>query len=587
MKLSLRVRINLIYTIAISILLFIVIFLLQTKLEDYLIDRICNEMRIKILLLDQILTEKDLPENKTSPKQLHKKLSYIKKNILGCRITLVMLDGKVIADTEVKDVSIMDNHRYRREILLALKNTFGRSIRYSNTINMDMLYYAFFTGKYIIRISRPLSDVKRNLSAVNNIILLFFIILLILILVINFLLSGFITRPINIMTEFSKKYREGNLYDRMTVARSDEIGILQSTMNDMAENLDLQMKTIRQEKELIQKVVLTIAESLLVISTEGKIILTNKAFEKLFPGQDEYTGKFYFEAINSVRLNFLIEQALKTGEKYIEEFELVRMEELIVESYFLPIQGGKELLIILRDVTNTKKLQKIKSDFIENASHELKTPVSIITGYIETLTGKKDLEEKTKEDFIKRISKNIERLNHLILDISSLSEIEKGSHFFKRKRVDLYKIILRIINSLEARIKKQNLVCKILSEKKEVFVTGNENLLESIFYNLLTNSINYSKTGGHITFKIEEKTNAVVEIKVIDTGIGFPSKENKRIFERFYRIDKGRSREKGGTGLGLSIVKHAVLFHKGEITAESKGEGTGSVFTVCLPILKD
>ncbi len=543
-------------------------------------------MKRDIQLLDRYL-ELYLQAHNISGKKFNPELSRflgkLKKQFLAYRITLVKKDGIVIADSDSANSEIFENHRYRKEIQQAKREVFGFSSRFSTTFRTEMLYLAYFNDNYYVRIARLLDDVDSDLAIVNRVLLIVVGLVLLLMFFLNIVVSNQITKPIREMAVVASTYHEQNFSGRMQVRRDDEIGFLQATMNEMAGNIELLLANIRNEKGRLEDVINTINEGLLLVGSDGKTVLFNDNFVKMFPGKPKYKGVPYYSLIGLNKLNSAVEEAFKKKDNVRLELDMIKIEERFVEVTILPVVKEAGVLVVLKDITDKKKYQKMKSDFVANASHELKTPISIVSGYIESLRDESGIDKAERQKFFDRIENNLSRLTNLVGDITTLNKLEDGDVSFQQEKTDLNKLIEQLLFSLSAKLEDRSVTVDF-RQHRQIVLLANYNGLESVFYNLIDNAINYNKEeSGFIQIDIEQENGCAV-VSVFNEGEGLPKGKEKRIFERFYRVNKGRARNSGGTGLGLSIVKHAVLNHGGTVTASSDGLGKGVLFKVKLPI---
>ncbi len=570
---KLSFKLILAYVSLIICLVLIVFMLLGALLRDTHIGMIRDMMSSNAQLIELALKNK---ENKISDSRLKKEINTLSE-IMNLRITLIKTDGVVIADSDVKDIKHLDNHLYRQEITAALNEKTGSSVRYSNTLKIDMLYYAQKSGDYLIRLAKPLFEVETSLSRLKSLILNVSIIVIITSIIIITLISIKFTRPINETLEFAGEFSRGRYEKRILNYSDDEIGILQNALNKMADTI---VGTINEhifEQEKLKITIESISDGIALVDNNKNILISNNAFTELLSINTSMDKKLYFEIIRNRKLNSNIEISLKNAQR--SSFEIDTTNERILDVVLNPIQSKKSLqgiLIVLHDISERKKIEQIKSDLVSNVSHELKTPIAIVKGYLETISENLDNKEMSK-DFIGRAIENIDRQNAIIEDIIKLSMIESSTDF-QSERIDIKNIVENCIEILTPKINQKGLTVKASFKRGQTFTTnGNQFLAEEIFFNLIDNALNYNTPGGRVTVSGEETDNGII-FKVKDSGIGIPEESIGRIFERFYRVNKGRSRSTGGTGLGLSIVKHAAMVLQWSISVKSGKSGTS--FTI-------
>lgn len=505
-----------------------------------------------------------------------KRLDFLTKEIgksIKTRITVIAPNGQVLADSE-KDPSLMENHNDRSEVKQAKEKGFGKSLRFSTTVKEEMLYVAIpieskekFLG--ILRVSLFLKDIDKLLNSLKLKIFGIVIFITFLSLLGAFLFSRNLSYPLKGLALAFKKLADGDFSAKVRFKRKDEIGKLADSFNKMSEELKRLFDNLTLKQEELNSIISFLEEGLLVLDKKGKVVLFNESFKKFVQINPE--GKFWQEVLRNPKIAQLIEKA-KKGER-ISSQELELNEKVFLGS-FVFIPSKEELIIVLHDITEFKKLERIKKDFVVNVSHELRTPLTAIKGYVETL------EEEVKGNakrYLEIIKKHTERLINIIGDLLLLSELEEKGLAQIKEEVNLKEVVRNIFKIFEQKAGEKGLKLNLICEGKPV-IKGDAFKLEQMFINLIDNAIKYTEKGGVVVSL--KQTDKEVTIEVKDTGIGIPREHLDRIFERFYVVDKSRSKRLGGTGLGLSIVKHIMLLHKGKIDVKSSpDEGTEFVIT--------
>ncbi|USB32371.1 ATP-binding protein [Paenibacillus sp. YPG26] len=513
------------------------------------------------------------------------------------RVTFISLDGKVIGDSE-SDPSKMSNHSNREEIISAIEHeSTGTSIRYSNTMHENMLYVARhvvskqgFDG--YIRLSMSLKTVEEGLwkgwaLTIGGLAVLFLAAALV-----SYRVAKGLTRPIEHITTVAHRISKLDYDARVDIQRHDEIGQLGSAINGMADSLQLQLKRIRDNEDLLQSVLSNMTGGILMVDTNGRIALVNREAERILRLKDTHMlGKLYHEIKRSYELTRFMDEGITRMEQMSEERTIYDPEEKILHFDSVPMfedDGSYHgMLFLLRDVTEIRKLEVMRSEFVANVSHELKTPVAAVKGFAETLLSGGVKDEETSRSFLQIIFDEGDRLNRLIGDILELSKIESRRVPLEYSPVHVHSLLESIFEVLQSSAARKSITMQ-LEVPEELFMEADEDRLRQVFMNLLSNAISYTLDGGRVKVTVESLESSGEEEKIrfviSDTGIGIPKKDLPRIFERFYRVDKARSRSSGGTGLGLSIVKHLVELHHGTIRVESK-VGEGTVFILDLPLL--
>lgn len=516
--------------------------------------------------------------------------------LLDSRITFITNSGKVIGDSE-KNPMEMDNHSNREEELVAAKEGTGRAIRYSETLDREMLYVAQkvttdqgFDG--YIRVSMGLDAVTEGLNRAWQIMAAGLIILFISATVVSYNVASSLTSPLEQITRVARRITDLDYDARVHLKRKDEVGHLATAINAMADSLQAQLKTIRDNEDLLQSVLDNMTGGILMINADEEIALLNRAAEKMLDvSNSEMAGHSYKELKRHYELTRLLEEGVSRREPIHEERSIYNPRERIVRMDAVPmVQDGsyRGMLFLLQEVTEIRRLERMRSEFVANVSHELKTPVAAVKGFTETLLGGVE-DEKTVRSFLQIIYDENERLNRLIGDILELSQIESKRVQLDCSPVHLIEFFDSVLGTISKVAEKKNISLSA-EVPEELFIEADEDKLRQIFMNLLSNAINYTHEGGSVKVSVDSLLkpdgSENVQFMVTDTGMGIPKKDLPRIFERFYRVDKARSRSSGGTGLGLSIVKHLVDLHHGVISVKSE-LGIGSSFIIELPLLQE
>lgn len=560
------------------LILFLVVFLLvffNDLVRNTHLGIIKDEMAEKLRFVELMVYRELTPG---SDERKLREIMADASRIMALRITVVDLDGRVIFDSSVKRISDMDNHRYRAEISRAISSGSGESIRYSNTLRIDELYSAKFISPYVYRLAKPLYDIDRNLSAVRNMILSLGLIVVLISVAVTVYISNKITRPIKATLYFARHFSEGDYTRRILNYSEDEIGEVQRALNKMADMIVDKINGLVFEQKKLEITLESISDGIAVIDRNKKMLIANNAFLSILSITSSVVNRPFYEVIRNRSLNSKIEYALEAGSSIGFEEHLIG--GAVLDVIMKPIQEEKALqgiLVVLHDITEKKKVEQIKTDLVSNMSHELKTPVTIIKGYLETIQENIGNTEQVRSYIGKAIA-NAERQNAIINDILKLNMIET-SNDFPMENVNLKDVISGCGELLKPKALAKSIALEVdLGAVDESVQTGRF-LAEEVFFNLIDNAINYTNEGGRVAVTAEKSGDRKM-IMISDTGIGIPRDAIDRIFERFYRVDKSRSRDTGGTGLGLSIVKHAADMLGWNI--EVKSDNSGSVFTIIV-----
>ncbi|MGL4369492.1 MAG: ATP-binding protein [Spirochaetota bacterium] len=497
-------------------------------------------------------------------------------DIIGLRITLVDFTGNVIADTEIADAQSMDNHLHREEITGASLHGTGFSIRYSSSIGTDTLYYAKKSGSFYIRLAKPLHDIDESLSGFRRKMLLFIFPSAIAGIFFVYVISRRMTRPIREAQSFAEQFAEGNFDKRILNYRDDEIGSVQRGLNKLADSVVDKMKKLNAERKKLETTFETIPDGIAVICSDRTVEFANSAFISMICPGAAAAGRRSYEAIRSRKINEKIDESVVSAKplSFEEEFSDGRCLEIHI-SHLRENGNPVSLLLVLHDVTERKRIERIKSDLVGNMSHELKTPVTIMKGYLETI--KTHLDDKELSALmIARAIENADRQNSLINDILKLHMIETSAGM-EKEMISLPEIAENCVRLLSSKAADRSVKLEMTSVPELPSLKGSRFLAEEILFNIIDNGINYNNPGGKVTVSFSAQNGKTVCL-IRDTGIGIPPESIDRIFERFYRVDKSRSRATGGTGLGLSIVRHAADL-MGWMVTVSSGEG-GTEFRI-------
>ncbi len=496
---------------------------------------------------------------------------------IDIRITVIDTSGNVLADSK-EDPSLMENHRGRPEISVAFKGETGTSIRYSETVKEEMLYLALpiFKNERIIGVLRTsifMKDINKLLSDLRKRILLIISIILILSWIISLLISENFSSPLKELLKSFKKLSQGEFNVKILTKRKDEIGELTEGFNDMVSRMEKLFEEIKGERGKLFALISSIPDGILLINKRGEVIFYNEKMKEILKEEIE-KGKFYFQVIKVPEFGRMVEEIeQKKGAR--GEIEI---HGKILFCNLKRIPETDEILAVFHDITELKKLDEIKRELIINISHELKTPLTAIKGFVETLEEEEDIKNRR---YIEIIKNHIERLMDIIQKTLFLSELETGEIPLELENINLKELISDIIPIFEKRLKEKKINLKIEIGDNLLEFRADRFKIEQVFINLIDNAVKYTEK-GEIRISAERENNNI-KIEIQDTGEGIPEEHLLRIFERFYVVNKARDRKKGGAGLGLSIVKHIILLHNGKIDVESE-KGKGTRFVITFPV---
>ncbi|MGM0688506.1 MAG: ATP-binding protein [Bacillota bacterium] len=531
-------------------------------------------------------------------------LDSIIKNLgeeFDLRLTLVNYDGTVLADS-AQDPAFMENHGDRPEILEALRQGKGTATRHSVTLDKEMYYMAVPLGiagiegnngkvTVIVRLALSLNDINQAVFSLKLFILGALFVAALAALVASVVFSDRITGPIKKISAAANSIAGGNFSPSLEVAGKDELADLAKNIKEMGIALNKKIEQVLWEKNKLETVVSSMSSGIILTDRDLKIELINPAAEELFDlSRDDVIGKSFNLAIRNYALNENLRAVTIDGETRVMEVNLYYPRPTVLDTYILPVHGTNHRiignLILFHDTTELRSIEKMRSDFVANVSHELRTPLTTVRGYTETIIHE-ELNREQLIDFLQVIDKETKRLSSLLDDLLDLAQIENEKGFIKKEQVDLKGLIGEALKRVEDVRKVQSAQITLNMPENVVYVSGNPEWLGQALVNILENSIKHGYEGVIVNvFMSVDGSHA--EIKIKDNGPGIPEEDLPYVFERFYRVDKSRSRKAGSTGLGLSIVKHILEAHDASYDLSSKaGEGTTFTFKLSLSASQD
>jgi two-component system, OmpR family, phosphate regulon sensor histidine kinase PhoR len=508
------------------------------------------------------------------------------------RFTVILPSGRVIGDSN-ENPTVMDNHASRPEVVTARNGGVGRSIRYSMTLQKRMMYVAIpLKDKEkmiaVIRASLPVTAIDRALKTIQIKIGLGGLFIALLAAGICLFVSQRISRPIEKLKKGAEFFARGDLSYRMPGTDLIEIDSLIETLNQMAVQLEDRLNTIVRQKNELTAVLSSMAEGVIAVDMDEKIISINKAATRFFEDLPQNPlNRSIPEAIRNPDLQKFINRALSSEENLEEDITLYQRGERILYIHNTPLEdaGGQRsgILVVMNDVTHLRKLENMRKDFAANVSHELKTPLTAIKGFVETLRTGEGVDPQETQRFLSIIEKHVNRLTAIIENLMKLSKIERQDETseIRLEENSVKSVILTAVQTCREKMEAKDITVDFECPEN-ISARLDSRLMIQALVNLLDNAVNYSKERSDIKISATLK-DQVLQISIQDHGIGIPKEHLSRLFERFYRVDKARSRDLGGTGLGLAIVKHIAHAHGGRVSVEST-PGKGSTFSLHLPV---
>ncbi len=577
------------YIIIICVFLLVTITFTTTTWRNFYLERVATELTSQLLLIKNDFKSSLGNINKRKIKNLTYKYSAK----ISSRITFIGINGEVLSDSHY-ETELLENHANRPEIQKALNGQIGESIRYSKTLQKKMMYIAVpikDNGKLVgvLRNAVTINFIDRNLSEIYNKIIVTTLITSALLGIISWIFSKNISTPLESLAEGALKFADGDLNYKLSVPKIKEIAEVAIAMNKMAKRLDSRINKITRQKQEKEVIFSNLSEGIIAVDNEKDIRRLNKSAAEILGINyiEDAQKKSMYEVIHNEQIINFIEETINSESESLEkEICIVKnSNSLLLQLKGITIKDSKntkiEALFVLKDITRIKQLENIRKDFVANVSHELKTPITSIKGFIETLNDGALSDIDTAKRFLDIISRHANRLSAIVEDLLSLSRLEQSNETIVLEPYGLKEILASAMQECEIKAKAKNIELELICAD-EIQAELNLLLFEQAVVNLIINAIKYSNEDKKITVKAE-KSNSYISIDVIDQGFGIDSEHLPRLFERFYRVDKARSRKQGGTGLGLSIVKHIAQIHNGYVDVKSI-QGFGSTFSFYLPL---
>ena len=555
-------------------------FIISFTIRTYALDETKQELSDILSLLENLIHEVPTQLTDQGLKNLLSKQRY--------RITIIQDDGKVISESKA-DLESLDNHYDRPEIVQARESGQGFSVRYSQSVSMEMVYLARSIrtqdGKLLfLRGAMPLIILRNFFKGFYIQLGLSILIISGVVFVVILFVVNRIRKPIEALVEVAQEYGKGNLLCKATVEIPEEMSILSETLTSMAKHLKHQIDESTGRQKELEAILSGMTEGVIFLNRDLKITQLNRAAKGILnlPASKDCIGKSLLEVVRITELRELADRVFKTRETQETIIKPLTTISQTLQVYGALVPEQQGCIIVLHDISRLMQLEQIRRDFVANVSHELKTPITAIKGYIEALQDGALHEEDRAIRFLEIAAAHTNRLELIVEDLLSLARLEEQDVAdLEKQRVNLYELLEYTRQACQY-LAEEKLITIHLDGPADLSCGANETILEQAFINLLDNALKYSEPHTEVRIRLSQEEN-FARIDVIDQGRGIPARDLDRIFERFYRVDKGRSRAAGGTGLGLSIVKHIISLHNGQVRVESR-EGLGSTFTVLLPL---
>ena len=507
----------------------------------------------------------------------------------GTRVTLVARDGRVVADSAVPParLSQLENHGQRAEVVAALREGRGYAVRRSASVGRDLRYAALpvAAGDGVIRLALESPEQARVtfFGLLGGWLGQALVVGLLGALILGIFIARSAAQSIERMQTVATSLAGGDFSQRVRRHSGDELDPLAGAIDQLAEQLRLRLDEATQEKERLRAILNGMVEGVVVVDTGGKLVLVNDRAREFFALEGDVDGRSYLEVLRNAALDDLLRDAAGTDEEVAAQIELGPAGDRVLRAQAVrfPAGAGARMgtVAVFHDVTEIVRLEQVRRDFVANASHELRTPLTAISGFTEMLLSSQSLDDASRRSYLEVIDRHAQRLIHLVTDLLELSTVEGRRVSLAMAEVDVGALAERLLEDYYERAQAKDILASVECRGRPI-ARADERALEQVFINLIDNALKYTAEGGSLVVRVEQDDERV-RVSVIDDGIGIPAAARERIFERFYRVDKARSREAGGTGLGLSIVKNLVQSLGGEIAVESTlGEGSTFRFTL-------
>ena len=550
------------------------------SLRAQMIGRIERDLDAKTRLAAELLSR----QPPMAPAQVDDEADALGAKI-GARVTLIGPDGTVLGDSAEDGAALaaMENHGARPEVLASKQGGLGVSQRYSRTLGVDLLYMAAPTRNpsiATVRLALPLTDIQHQLGEIWR---LSFVALgagIVVALALAWTASTLLSRRVRAIASVAQRYASGDVSSPSYDYGEDEIGTVARVLDDSVQELGRRLDELSRDRARMAAILSGMVEGVLVVNVQGRVQLANEAVRTMLALRETPEGRHYLECIRHPDIAATIGRVL-AGEM-VEGLELTlrRGEARTFVARAAPVvaPGGRGAVLVLHDITDLRRADQIRRDFVANVSHELRTPLTAIRGYVEALT---DSPPDDPRRFLEIIARHTHRMERLVMDLLRLARLDAGQEVIEKVACPIETVAAAVRTELEPASQARGQTVRVAVAPDAATIAADPAKLHDVLRNLVENAVNYAPEGSVIDIR-SHAADGGVALEVVDQGPGVPESELPRIFERFYRVDRARTRDPGGTGLGLSIVKHLVGLHGGRVTAANRPEG-GAIFTVWLP----
>ncbi len=564
--------------------LLLVATLVSLSLPEQTYRRIEQSLVSEAHLVADVLSthERDLPSG-----AIESEAGRIGKT-LSARVTLIAADGTVVGDSMVSGatLSTLENHATRPEVLQAKATGVGISRRYSHTIQTDMLYVAVTIDHprmTMVRLALPLTEVQQQVASVRHMTLVALGVALVGALALAWIASVLLGRRLQAIASAARRFASGDLSQRVRDYERDELGTVARVLDDTVRELASRVDELRQDRARTDAILTGMVEGVMVVNSQGRVQLVNRAARAMLALDDATVGGHYLESVRHPGIAALLTDTLEGRQPPHLELSPARTpgRRLVARATPVSAPSVTGAVLVLHDITDLRRADQVRRDFVANVSHELRTPLTAIRGYVEALTDDPaSVEDRAR--FLDVIARHVSRMERLVRDLLRLAGLDARQEPVEQSTCPLPGLLAGAIADLATIIESRRQEVTIGVAPEVTTVRTDPQKLQDAIRNLVENAVNYSPEGTRIRLDARQNGDRVA-ITVSDEGPGIPESDLERVFERFYRVDKARSRESGGTGLGLSIVKHLIDVLGGQVWAANRPEG-GAVFTISLPL---
>ena len=549
----------------------------NTRLEETLVEeaRLSAELLRAAATIDQLDAEADRMGE-----------------LVAARVTLVDASGRVLGDSSepVEALAGLENHLSRPEIEAAARNGIGRASRHSATLDIDMLYVAARVHHpqiAFVRLALPLTDVRDQLQAILWATVSALGLALAGSVVMAFVMTRRLGHRVRGIADAARQYRTGDFTPSRLEHRDDELGTVARALDETVENLAGRIAELARDRGRMAAILAGMVEGVIVVDSQGRLGLANDAARQMLRLDNLAVGRHYIEIIRHPAIKTLVARSLAGGAPAPVELSPPRDAARILTARAAPSDAGGGavgVVVVLHDITDLRRADQVRRDFVANVSHELRTPLTAVRGYLEAL-GEPDVDGDDRRRFLEILMSNTRRMERLVKDLLRLARLDAGQETLELGSCDVRELLQSVIEELKPSLEARRQDVTIETAPATVRVTADPAKLHDVLRNLIGNATTYAPEASRIRVVVERLADST-RISVTDEGPGIPDEDVSRIFERFYRVDKSRARDPGGTGLGLAIVKHLVELHGGRVRVEN-APGAGACFTIELPVRGD